>query len=198
MLLFAVLSFHISFPQKKNDNKDNLADHFKKSPKATNKERLTSPFSSKKNKQKERKLLPSFYATVIKKAAEHNQLPSYFNKKLQKEKERTQQPDFFSKPSQKNERVDSKDHFSKQKSEIKRSEDDLSYKAKPRKVFRKNFVGERRFYFKKDPNKKKTKRFKFKSKDPFGKRKKDEQQSVPRGEKDLFGNGVLPKMKDMR
>lgn len=127
-------------------------------------------------------------------------LADHFTKpKNSKEKQRLSSP-FSSEKQKKKARLRSKDHFAREKKTVKRGEDDLAYRAKPRKVRRKNFDGERRRFFNQDPNKTKKKRplFRFKAKDPFGRRKKDSPNSTPRGESDLFDSGVLPKMKDFR
>jgi len=183
---------------QKNKRENTLADHFNSQSKKKEKTKLTSPFSTKKRTKQKRNLLPSMYAAAIKKTAEHNQLPSFFKTRIQKEKERTQSLDHFSRKTSKRETTKSADHFKSNKTKIKRSEDDLTYSAKPKQIRRKNFIGERRRFFNLDPNKKKKSKRKFQPKDPFGRKQKDNPNSAPRGEKDLFGNGVLPKMKDFR
>lgn len=183
---------------QKNKTVNTLADHFNSPFKKKEKTKLSSPFSTKKSHKQKRNLLPSMYAVVVKKAAEHNQLPSFFNRKIQREKERTQSLDHFSQKTNKRKRTSTLDPFSTEKTSIKRSEDDLTYNAKPKKIRRKNFVGEKRRLFNRDPNKKKKSKRKFQPKDPFGRKQKETPNSAPRGEKDLFGNGVLPKMKDFR
>jgi hypothetical protein len=183
---------------QKNKRGNSLADHFNSPSKKKEKTKLSSPFSSKKKPKQKRNLLPSMYAVAIKKTAEYNQLPSFFKSRIQKEKERTQSLDHFSRKTNKRETTSSTDHFNSEKKRIKRSEVDLTYNAKSKKIRRKNFVGERRRLFDQDPNKKKNSKRKFQPKDPFGRKQKDNPNSAPRGEKDLFGNGVLPKMKDFR
>lgn len=128
------------------------------------------------------------------------QLADHFSKpKAEKQKSRLNSP-FSSEKQKRKERQKPRDHFSREKKKLKRSEDDLTYRAKPRKIRRKNFNGERKRFFNNDPNKRKKKRslFRFKAKDPFGRKKKDTPNNSPRREGDLFNNGVLPKMKDFR
>jgi hypothetical protein len=127
-------------------------------------------------------------------------LADHFAKpKTVKQKQRLSTP-FSSVKKKKVKHVRKLDHFARPNKSTERGENDLAYRAKPRNIRRKNFNGERRRLFNHDPNKKKKKRswFKFKAKDPFGRKKNDNPNSAPRGESDLFNNGVLPKMKDFR
>ena len=80
---------------------------------------------------------------------------------------------------------------------------DLQSKGARKKFWRKNMTGERFRLFNIDPNKtKKSKRATRKKKhkkDPFGRNsRKMHRAQMPKGEGDLFPNGVLPKMEDFR
>ena len=203
--------------KSKAEERSLLKSSFSK--KSKNKERrfLSRPFSKKeRSKRKEKNpFLPDFYARAVESLAERSQLPSFFNRALEKEKERTQQPefftkgifktkrtepkDFFSKPVRAKKRGMQSDHFSTAASDKEHSEDDVTSGKVTKKRFSKRFIGERFSIFMRDPNKKARPKNGKKKKDPFGKKKRDQNKSQsPRNEMDLFQGGVLPKMKDIR
>lgn len=176
---------------------------------------MPAAFSKKLKKPKARSLLPDFYGKAIKQLAERSQLPSFFNQAILKEKARTEQPDFFTKGIFHTKRAEQNDHFSAPRkardkdaqadhfagevNDRQHRDEDLYSKGSTRKIWRKNFIGERFRLFNRDPNKRKQKNPSKKDNDPFGRdpREKEAPQN-PRGEMDLFQGGVMPKMKDLR
>ncbi len=147
-----------------------LSDHFNKPLRNKTMALLSSPFSVEKGKANERQ-----------------EIPGGFLRPAPKSKKRGRKPSIS-------------DPFSRGYEPKERTEDDLVVKTFPKVRKRQNFVGERFRLFSRDPNKKKRKKQrKLKNRDPFGRKDKEmDQRQSPRGQKDLFQNGVLPKMKDDR
>lgn len=179
---------------------------------------IKSPFSSKSHKKESRQRLESPFSSKISKVIERSSLSDHFTR-IKEDKPRaaladafthsstSNKPlalqDYFSSSKKESKSADLQDHFSNVKKEVTHREEDLHSKGAQRKVFRKNFIGERFRLFNKDPNSTRSKRKSLrkhrKKKDPFSRNsRKHNQPQSPRGEGDLFPNGVLPKMDDPR
>jgi len=193
-----------------------LDDHFSKSNSGSSKSNLPDHFS-KGGSKKERLEMPDHFSKSGTKKARAS-MPDFFSSGNEN-RERESMPDFFSKSQGSTERGLLQDHFGSETSEKKRalltdhysatnkktehSEKDLQSKGARKKFWRKNMTGERFRLFNIDPNKtKKSKRATRKKKhkkDPFGRNsRKMHRAQMPKGEGDLFPNGVLPKMEDFR
>jgi hypothetical protein len=164
----------------------------------------------------ERNQLPSFFNRAIQREKERTQQPDFFQKGIfNKERsmqadhflsrvigrKRGMQSDHFSSAISQKERGQQPDHFGSAGSSERRSDAELEMSARKKRLWRKNFIGERFRLFNKKPNQKqeRKKRKAAKKRDPFGKdaREMDTPQS-PKNQMDLFNGGVLPKMKDLR
>lgn len=201
-----------------SDDKSRLPDAFSSNIKSRTNKELSTHFTTKAKKPKQKQALKSPFSKKVTKAIERSDLRDHFTKpsstkpistlsdaflRTSEKKERAALQDHFTTNKKQGVRANLDDHFASNKKNIVHKESDLHSKGAQRKLFRKNFQGERFRLFNKDPNssrgKRKAFRNKSRKKDPFSrnKRKLDTPQG-PKGEGDLFPNGVMPKMDDPR
>ncbi len=160
---------------------------------------LPSFFNKAIQREKERTLQPDFFQSGIF-TKERTMQADHFKGRV-KERERGMQSDHFSNAVSNKERGLQPDHFGSAAGGSRRSDEELQMNARSKRLWRKNFIGERFRLFNKEPNKKqkREKRKSSKKRDPFGRDARDmDAPQAPKNEMDLFNGGVLPKMKDLR
>jgi hypothetical protein len=185
---------------KSNHERGELADHFTKTNSNKNRESLADHFGTADD-QRERLDSPDHFAQDNHKG-QQNELADHFSKSSSKKGHEPLSDHFSSKRSDQ-ERSEFTDHFAAKKSNKEHTDKELYSKGSQRKIWRKNFVGQKFALFNKDPNASRKKRVAQRKKnftwDPFGsKKRKANQPQMPRGEGDLFPRGVGPRLEDLR
>lgn len=196
-VLFAIFISSLSaYSQKHIPITKHHSGFFTKQNHTSSKKEISSNHEDIKFRIKNRHYLSSYFTITKNQNPDYRLLQSYFKKNKQQENKRSEEPDFYLKQTDERKARFQQDAFIATKKSKKHSEKEVTNSFKHKKIKRKKFIGEPPSIISKRPRKA-INRLKKQS-DTFGVTRKNQRANTPRGEKDLFESGVLPKMSDTR